>query len=211
MTTRLILENLATLKLGYALPLYDGAANRVRAQAVGHLSNVELLEVVTESTEKGRIEPNEHAYSQAYVRNQIFPLRFRKNGDANYWEFPIECILSIKGKNVITRRTVAKNKGRGSVKEQWSQDDYDITIQSIFFDRDGEYPKDDLKTLRAYCECGEAIEVECPLFEIYDITHIVIEDFDFPFTKGENIQGFSLKCYSDDFAQLLIEQNLTVL
>jgi hypothetical protein len=215
MTTRFILENLATLKLGYALPLYDSDANLPRTMAVGNLSNADLLEIVVaggdDGTASSRYDKPEYAYSQAYVRNQIFPLRFRKSDESDFWEFPLECIFSLKQKNIIVKRAVAKNKGRGSVKESFTKDDVEITIQGLFFDRNGEYPDLDLKKLRSYVECGEAIQVECPLFEIYDITHIVIEDCDLPFTKGENIQGFALKCVSDDLTQLLLEDNITVL
>lgn len=175
------------------------------------MTNMELVEIVKEDVAPGRIEISEYPYAQAFVRNQIFPLRFRKSDDTDYWEFPIECIFSIKQRNIIVKRTVAKNKGRGSVKESFSKDDIEIQIQGVFFDREGEYPDLDLKKLRAYVECGEAIQVECPLFEIYDITHIVIEDCDLPFTKGENIQGFVLKCVSDDLTQLLIDDNIQIL
>ena len=208
MTTRIILENLATIKLGYALPLYDSAANHIRQIAVGNLTNAELVEVIVDAPSKLDTQANTQ---QPHINNQVFPLRLRKKDDITAWELPVECLFSLKSRNIMTRRTVAKNKGRGSVKENWSQDDYEISIQGIFFDRKGAYPAADLKRLRAYCECGEAITVECPLFEIYAITHIVIEDCDLPFTKGENIQGFSLKCYSDDIAQLLIEENISIL
>lgn len=214
MQTRFILKNLAMLKLGYALPLYPSDANLPRTMAVGSLSNAELLDIVVtplNPPKGGRYDEQEYKYSQAYVRNQIFPLRFRKSDESDFWEFPLECIFSLKQRNIIVKRTVAKNKGRGTVKESFTKDDVEITIQGIFFDRNGEYPDLDLKRLRSYVECGEAIQVECPLFEIYDITHIVIEDCDLPFTKGENIQGFSLKCVSDDLTQLLLEDNITVL
>ena len=208
MTTRIILENLATLKLGYALPLYLKDSDKVRTLATGNLSNAELVQILVETPSTEQVEIDT---TIKHINNQIFPLRLRKKDDTNYWELPVECIFSLKSRNIITRRNVAKKKGRGSVKENWSQDDYEISIQGLFFDRAGAYPKADLKRLRTYCESGEAIEVQCPLFEIYDITHIVIEDCDLPFTKGENIQGFVLKCYSDDIAQLLIEENISIL
>lgn len=79
------------------------------------------------------------------------PLKMRREGDAEYWLFPNEPIITIHGKNVIAKKQVAKGKVRGSIKERWSQDDYQVNISGILMDPLG-YPEEDVKKLRSLCE-----------------------------------------------------------
>lgn len=141
----------------------------------------------------------------------VAPVEFKlaNQSDSEYWMFPIEPIVSINGKNIIVRRNVSKkdNKSnqRGSIKETWSQDDYDITIAGVFINTLDKYPKEEMQKLRMFCEAQQTIDVRCPLFTIFNITKIAIESFDFPFTKGKENQMFTIKAYSDDMYNLLIE------
>lgn len=208
--TRFIIEQLANAKLGYAVPPYAPAQfNDPQVADIGAMPTTELLKIISTKTESPA--PQLLAQYGAVIRNQIFPLRLKKKGDTEYWQLPFECLFSLKGKNIITKRTVAKGKGRGSVKEHWTQDDYSINITGIFFSTDGSYPSADVKKLRSYCEAPESIEVLCPLLEHFDITRLVIEDFDFPHTKGQNVQAFSLNCTSDDLVELLISDTISIL
>lgn len=228
--TRFILEQLAQRKLGYALPPYitgQGILLGGSKKQVSNLSDTELVEIVTAKVDsegfaqnpQKQPETKPHVFegdnlkpSTAYVVNQIFPLKFKLETDSEYWTFPIEPLISIKGKNIITRRYVAKNKGRGSVKEYWAQDDYDITISGVFIhNQDAHaYPEKDVFALRRFCESGSPIMVLCPLLKSYGIFRMVIEDWDLPFTKGENIQSYTLKCLSDDDYELLIDGNIAI-
>jgi len=135
--------------------------------------------------------------------------KFSDEDESRYWTFPIEPIVSIVGKNLITRRNVVKKDEasnlRGSIKERWSQDDYEITIAGVFISSDGEYPESEVRRLRTFCEAKKTIDVKCPLFTIFNITKVVISSFEFPFTKGQENQMFTIKAYSDDAHNLLIE------
>ena len=142
---------------------------------------------------------------------QFFPLRM-KLPDLPEWTFPTEPLISIRGKNTTVKRSVAKAYSltsgiRGTVKERWNQDDYDINITGVFcdFNNDGEYPRRDVERLRTFCESKQVIEVLCPLFEIFGITQMVIDDWDIPFTAGENLQAYSITASSDFQFQLLID------
>jgi hypothetical protein len=143
----------------------------------------------------------------AMVTPDFFPLRLKQESDTEWFQFPLEPLISVKGKNLIVKRYVAKSGKRGSVKEFWAQDDYDIEIRAVLQHPTSytEYPEELLRKLRTICESGESIEVQCDLLLMYDISRIVIEDLDFPFTKGENAQLCTLKCVSDDSYDLLIE------
>ena len=138
----------------------------------------------------------------------IMPLRVKLSTWDEWWTLPIEPLVGIKGGNKVIKRYVAKGTGRGSVKERWCQDDYKITISGIFINSEDEslYPEADVQKLREVVEAREAVLVDCALLLYFDIFKIVIEDWDIPFTSGENQQQYSIKALSDDFGDLLVER-----
>lgn len=138
------------------------------------------------------------------------PLWMRLEGD-EWWLLPYEPIITINGKNVIAKKQVAKGKVRGSIKERWSQDDYQISISGILMNPKGNgYPDEDVKALKRLCEAAK-VQVMCPLFEIFSIDQIVIESFDFPFTSGPYNQAYTIGAVSDDIYKLLLrEEDLKV-
>lgn len=129
--------------------------------------------------------------------------------------FPIDPIMAISGKNVITRRYVAKMKMQqgndtvlrgGSVKESWSQDDYDITISGVLIGDDAEDLREQVQGLRAVLEAGETLKVTNELLNMgYGITELVVESYSFPHTKGLQNQAYTIKCYSDSSINILEE------
>lgn len=122
------------------------------------------------------------------------------------WMFPIEPLISISGKNVIVKRNVAKSERRGTVKERWAQDDYAINIQGKFVhDELNTYPENDVQKLTYYIKQKQALYVKNELLALLDIRMIVIENYSFPFSKGENIQNFTIDAVSDDLYELFIE------
>lgn len=147
---------------------------------------------------------------------QYFPLKMSVDG-SNWFLLPYEPIINISGGNEVVKRNVAKwNKDlshkRGTIKERWSQKDYSINITGVLMGNrlDGNFedsfPREDFQKLKSLLENSGEIYVNCPLLEQVDIHKIVIEDFDFPFSKGENVQGYSIKAISDDSYNLLIEE-----
>ncbi|MDB0603192.1 DUF6046 domain-containing protein [Tenacibaculum maritimum] len=147
---------------------------------------------------------------------QFFPLSFIGSDGVSYL-LPYEPMISIQGKNTIIRRNVAKMKTNegvllgGSIKERWTQDDYEITITGVLIgslltgDVSECYPKDDFGSLKKYLTSAERIRVECEPLQLLGINYIVIEDFSFPFTKGENVQAYEIKAYSDFDYKLLLK------
>lgn len=133
------------------------------------------------------------------------PLWMRLEGE-EWWLLPYEPIITINGKNVITKKQVAKGKVRCSIKERWSQDDYQISINGILMNPSGDgYPDKDVKALKRLCEAAK-VQVMCPLFEIFSIDQIVIESFDFPFTSGPFNQAYTIGAVSDDIYKLLLRE-----
>lgn len=140
----------------------------------------------------------------------IDPLRIKFEDETTWFQLPLDPVMSVSCKNIIVRRNVLKNSPsvlrRGTVKELWSQDDYEIEIAGLLQNTTEDVlPEDYLRRLRNYCEAGKIIEVQSTLLSIFNITRIVIEDYNFPHTRGMGNQMYAIKCYSDDNFDLLIE------
>jgi hypothetical protein len=60
-------------------------------------------------------------------------------------------------------------------------------------------PQNHIIKLKNLCEAREVLIVECAFLKFFAITKIVIEDYEFPFTKGMANQMYSIKAVSDDF------------
>jgi hypothetical protein len=147
---------------------------------------------------------------------QFFPLSLSIDQGATYFRLPYEPLISISGKNVITKRRVAKwtedkkDQLTGTIKERWSQDDYEITITGVLMGAllkgkyEDCYPKDDFAKLKKVLTNSKEIWVSCPPLELLGINKIVIDDFSFPFTKGENVQAYEIKACSDYSYNLLL-------
>lgn len=143
---------------------------------------------------------------------QFFDLRIKAPSETEFWTFPIEPLISIRSRKILIKRRVAKQdngdkNARGSIKEVWTNDDYDITISGVFIaNKKGEYPRSDMMKLRNYLELNQTLNVLCPLFEIFNIGNIVVEDWDLPFTKGKENQNFIIKAVSDDPRSLILKK-----
>lgn len=148
---------------------------------------------------------------------QFFPLSMSIDEGKSWFRLPYEPIISISGKNVIAKRRVAKWNSEatknltGTIKERWSQDDYEITITGVLLGSimrgtvEDCFPRADFEKLKKILTHSKHIKVTCPPFELLGINSIVIDDFSFPFTKGENVQAYEIKCCSDFTYNLLLQ------
>lgn len=135
-----------------------------------------------------------------------FPLEVQPEG-GEWWLLPVEPLITITGKNIIVRRQVSKGKIRGSIKERWTQDDYQIKIEGALINlTQNDYPRKDVQKLKSICESAK-LKVRCPLFELYSINQIVVEAYEFPFTAGVQNQAYSISAYSDDTYKLLLKRS----
>jgi len=147
------------------------------------------------------------------AEQQFFPFSFVGEDGVPYL-LPYEPMISISGGNTIVRRNVAKANGLvGSIKERWNQKDYEITITGVLIGSllTGSvsecYPISDFKKLKDFMTTPKALKIYCDPLQLLGINRIVIEDFTFPFTKGENVQAYEIKAYSDFAYNLLIDIN----
>lgn len=150
------------------------------------------------------------------ANDQFFPFYFVGEDGVKYL-LPYEPMINISGKNTIVRRNVAKAKTKGgrelngSIKERWNQGDYDITITGVLIGSlltgnvEDCFPREDFETLRDFMTAPKSLKVFCEPLQLLGINQIVIEDFSFPFTKGENVQAYEIKAYSDFDYKLLLD------
>lgn len=136
-------------------------------------------------------------------------------GEQREYVFRLDPVIAVSGKNIIARRYVAKQRVEregeavlrsGSVKESWSQDDYDITISGVLIGEGAEELNEQVQELQSVLVCGESLAVVNDLLNAgYGITHLVVESFQFPHTKGLQNQAYTIKCYSDSSINILEE------
>ena len=175
--------------LGFALPPFIPFRDIVR---VKKSQSVEASEELKSQLSLGFVENT----------NWQVPLMFQLAGQIDF-DFPVDPIISLSSKNIITRRYVNKSGMRGTIKERWSQDDWDITISGVIIEPDADAMKNILLELRKYCESPKSVDVKCMVLSATDITKISIESLDLPFTKGVENQTFVIKAYSDNEYTLL--------
>jgi hypothetical protein len=145
---------------------------------------------------------------------QFFPLSFSFTEGGQKWTFPYEPMINLSSGNNIVKRNVAKqgNNQIGTIKERWSRKDFDISVTGVLMGSELKgtveacYPKKQLGELFDFLVYSKEIFVYSPLLEIAGVTKVVVEDYSFPFTKGENVQAYELKLISDFSYNLLIKE-----
>lgn len=144
-------------------------------------------------------------YAAVGVIHSQMPMSLYPMNSREKFLLPFEPLVSISGKNIIARRKVAKSKQSGTIKERWSRDDYEVTIQGVLTSADmSKYPSGYLKKLVALFDQRRAVEVEQGVLEVFGIRYLAIESVSFPHTKGLNNQNYEIKAYSDNPVDLLI-------
>lgn len=209
---RFFLENMAARAMGMKLPpywLYRKDLLRVvpstdySPDVVVSADGYEAVRGMSDATLKDLVRTN------ALGLPMQAPLSFYVGGDE--YLLPYEPVISVKGKNIITTRSVNKSSGqrsrRGTVKERWAQDDYSVDIEGVLIGRDGRYPSEDVVRLRKICE-QVAVEVRSPLLELFGINRLVIEEYEFEHTPGLANQEYSISAMSDDAHELLLSEQL---
>lgn len=196
--TKFVLGNILARTTGLKVPPY-WLFNQTPVTEGDSSGYSELMKLSVE-------EMTEQILSNALGVPMRMPLEIKREGDSDYWLLPFEPLITITGKNIITKRQVSKGKIRGSIKERWTQDDYQIAIDGVLINTESKnYPSDDVQKLRKYCEAAKW-EVRSPLFEIFSIFQLVVENYDFPFTSGIMNQRYTLSCSSDDTYKLLLKK-----
>ncbi|MDR3350359.1 MAG: DUF6046 domain-containing protein [Prevotellaceae bacterium] len=190
--------------LGLELPPYwlqnKEVVRRVKENEIRRLNDIWVPGI------ENNVNPNEWL---GVLHFDSVRIKFSDEPDDAYWTLPLDPVISVSGKNAIVRRQVLKvdntvENRRGTVKELWSQDDYEVNIAGVLIGA-GDLPEDELHKLRAYMEARKVLSIESRLLGIFGITRLAVEDYSLPFTKGMENQMYTIKGYSDDMFDLLIK------
>jgi hypothetical protein len=150
---------------------------------------------------------------------QYFPLSFSFTEAGTKWTFPFEPMISISGGNTIQKANVSKhgldkkgNQLAGTTKTRMYRKDYEITITGILMGKQLQgkpedcFPIKQMTDLFKYLIHSGSLFVYSHPLETLGINHIVIEDYSFPFTKGENMQAYEIKALSDYPYSLIVKE-----
>jgi hypothetical protein len=136
------------------------------------------------------------------------PVRLSAKADnSDLKTLPLEPLVSVRGRNVIVMRGIAKKAGAGTVKELFATDDYEITITGTLYSGDDTvYPEEWVSWLRAICEAKKSVQVISKLTDALGIRWMVVLDWSFPETKNVAWQDYSIRGVSDDpFFELIVK------
>lgn len=145
---------------------------------------------------------------------QFFPLSFSFTEGGKKWLFPFEPMINISSGNNIIKRNVAKQGEKliGTIKERWSRKDFDIQVTGVLMGSmlqgtpEDTFPREQMERLFDFLIFAKEIYVYCHPLEILGITKVVVEDYSFPFTKGENVQAYDIKLVSDFAYNLIVKE-----
>lgn len=112
-------------------------------------------------------------------------------------ELPDEPMISVK----LSKKIIETNVDgvEGSFKEEYSINDYAVTIKGIFIsDEDDLYPKDWVSRLHDWARLNKSVSVKNDVLSFFKIDKIAIYSVDFPAVPGEhNAQGWVINAKSD--------------
>ncbi|MFE3849081.1 DUF6046 domain-containing protein [Flavobacterium sp. LB3P45] len=145
---------------------------------------------------------------------QFFPLSFSFTEGGQKWLFPYEPMINIGSGNNIVKRNVAKQGDKliGTIKERWSRKDFEFSVTGVLIGSllKGSvadcFPKKQMESLFEFLKYNKEFYIYCAPLEIMGVTKVVVDDYSFPFTKGENVQAYDLKLCSDFSYNLLIKE-----
>lgn len=134
-----------------------------------------------------------------------FPIEFWKS---NTVALEIEaCTVAVNLTKVIVRTPVSERKG--SVKEQFSIDDYKFTIRGFLIGKNRKFPEDEIVKLKDLFETTEPVSLHGGYPELFldESCRVAILTLDFPEAQGRSpwIRPFHLTCESDFVENLILD------
>lgn len=132
------------------------------------------------------------AYKKSIMGTKIFfPLSL------DGYDMPNEPMISVTGNKVVVKTVLAGVQG--TVKEEISVDDYQVTIEGIAINDDSDdYPEEIVQKIINICEKPGRIKVVSDLMKLFNVQWLVIESYNFQGIEGhQNCQSYTLNCVSD--------------
>ena len=154
-------------------------------------------------TNKIDIEKLGYSADSGVVMN--IPVRLGILDGTEMWTLPVEPIVSLRGKRNVAISNVMKKTRRGSIKEYWSIDDYEITITGSLRSKEADvYPAEQVARLKKILESKEPVQIQSMLTDAFGVYYIVPTSWDFGDDKGIEWQNYRITAISDDEHDLVI-------
>lgn len=142
----------------------------------------------------------------------VLPVRFY-SGPTLLMHLP-HVVVKINNKKIIAK--TAMNERKGSVKEQYSIDDYVIGVKGFLINPNHKFPEEELETLKYLYETRQAITLDNALTNIYltdpelsqeEQRRVVVDSLDIAEVQGGriNVRPFSMSLLSDSVFTLELE------
>lgn len=130
----------------------------------------------------------------------IVPVSLAKESDPdNMFSIPTDPMVGVSGGNTIVKREVADGSIRGTVKEMWRRNDWDIAISGILMSDENGTVEEYASRLVELCEARECLIIDCEyLNDVFGVTKIAVSQVVFNPTPGTDNQEFVIKAVSDD-------------
>ena len=213
----ILFASLLGSKVAQQIPRFETVQNEIGKRVLPPISFLPFKNNPVKINEpEGNFNPGELWMADApkSESEQFFPFTFIDAETGEKFLLPYEPMLSISSKNNIVKRTVAKAddfKYQGTVKERWSRDDYEIKITGVLIgsiltgDVSQCFPRNDFQKLRDILIKKKKWGVQCEPLQLLGIDWIIVEEMNFPFTKGENVQAYEISVISDFEYSLLLD------
>ena len=143
-----------------------------------------------------------------------FPTRFFEAGGKIPVGYLPYSVVRVSGKKNIVKTPLIDWKG--TAKEQYSVDDYAISLKGFVIGNNGEYPEAEIDSLKELFENRKALQIDNaitnvflmdPFLEANEQKRVVIESLEFPEVEGGriNVKPFSMQLVSDHIFKLEVD------
>ena len=151
--------------------------------------------------------PYPHSAIEYNETHYVVPVSIAKESDPdNMFAIPTDPMVGVSGGNTIVRREVADGSIRGTVKEMWRRNDWDIAISGILMTDENGTVEDYAARLVELVESRECLLVNCEyLNDVFGVTKIAVTQVVFNPAPGTDNQEFVIKAVSDDNYNLEVE------
>lgn len=140
------------------------------------------------------------------------PIRL-KNNEVDIMYLPY-AVIRISGKKHLVKTPMVERKG--TVKEQYSIEDYEITIKGFLIGDNNQFPENYMKQLKDAYELNTAVTIDNAISNIFltdkqldtsEQRRVVITEIDFPEVSGgrKNVRPFVMQMESDTVFTLELE------
>ena len=172
----------------FPVPAFPGVASAIPASNEGR-SEINFQTLVSDSGVKLRLPVMLRPAFKKYTSD-----------DEGWVQLPNEPIMSLRTNKNIVITTVNRGKRKGDVIEEINLGGWQIGLEGIIYNDEGDYPESEVSQLRQLLEEPGSLEIKCLLAKVFGIKYVVIKQAQFDRREGQvvNLVTYSLGLQSDE-------------